>query len=263
MYRGRPLAFRPNVDSEARFRGYGEEGPADIPVGEWTERYFGEITHLDAALGRLLAEVEALGLDDDTIVVFTSDHGDMGGSHGRFEKNLAYEESSRIPLVVRLPGMSAGRENEALFSSVDFLPTLLGLCGLPPARKAEGLDYSPLIRGRPGAVRRECLFMQADKWVSIRSGDVKLILAPDAGVPTGMYRLGADPFEQRNLVADPAEGGERSRLRGLCREWLRDVRTRLGDVEEAARISPGLSEAQVLGRPRGAAGDGSSKPRGG
>ena len=82
-------------------------------------------------LDRLAAE--SIGLKENTIIVFTSDHGDLGGCRGVFEKMVPYEFSVRIPLIIRLPGEAKPGEDDALFSSVDFLPALLGLCDLPPA----------------------------------------------------------------------------------------------------------------------------------
>jgi len=252
LYRGKPLEFRPLVDREARFTGYGEES-ADMSATEWTERYFGEITHLDAAIGRLMAEIEALGLRDNTVVVFTSDHGDMGGCRGRFDKSVAYEEATRIPVTVRLPGQTEGRETDALISSVDFLPTVLGLCGLPATETAEGVDYSGLVVGDPGEdaaeapcgrLRSHCrtgrrspggdgqdgerdfVVMQLRDWSCIRAGDCKLTVDPEGTEAREFYRLSDDPFEERNLVSEPAEKGAVADLQAAYREWLRDARIR-------------------------------------
>ena len=250
LYRGKSLEFRPTVDHDARFTGYGEQS-ADMPVTEWTERYFGEVTHLDAAIGRLMAEARSLGLMDNTVIVFTSDHGDMGGCRGRFEKSVPYEEATQIPVIIRLPGREAGRETDALFSSVDFLPTVLGLCGLPATETAEGVDYSGLVCGcvgadaaearrspggsparedarPPGEARpegvREFAVMQLRDWSCIRSGDCKLTLDPEGAEPKELYRLSSDPFEQRNLVGDEREQGTVDALRTTYLNWLREVR---------------------------------------
>ncbi len=135
MYPEETLALRPTVDPDSynTWTDHGVRRPVDISVKEWTRRYFAEITHLDAAISRLIGELETLDLMKDTIVVITADHGEMNGSHGLYQKRVPYEEATRIPLFIKLPGKSEARKPEALFSSVDFLPTLLGLCGLPPA----------------------------------------------------------------------------------------------------------------------------------
>ncbi|MBS3761781.1 MAG: sulfatase [Planctomycetes bacterium] len=244
LYRDRSLSYRPTVDHDARFTGYGEES-AEMPVREWTERYFGEISHLDAAIGRLLGELEGLGLADDTAVVFSSDHGDMGGCRGLFEKAVPYEEASWIPLIVRLPGQEKGRETDVLFSSVDFLPTLLGLCGLPPAGSAEGVDYAPLLRCEGDAERREHLIMQFEGWSCIRCGDDKLTLDPEGTIPRELYRLSDAPFEQTNLVAEAEEQRTVEELQEAYLSWLEDARTRVGNVAEASMVSPALRESDA------------------
>ncbi len=208
MYRDRPLQYRVTVDHNARFKGYGKSngGVQEITLKDWTERYFAEITHLDASIGRLLAHIEGLGLLENTIIVFTSDHGDMGGCKGRFEKSVSYEEATHVPLIIRLPGQQQARRIDALFSTVDFMPTLLGLCDLPAAETAEGVDYSDLIRGLPEAQTREYLIMQFSTWACIRCNDVKLTLSLDGKEAKELYRLDSDPFEQDNLIEREQEG---------------------------------------------------------
>ncbi len=240
LYRDEPLALRENVDLDARFTGYGEEEDVSMPVPEWTERYFAEITHLDDAIGRLLDRLESLDLRDNTIVVFTSDHGEMGGSRGLFEKSVPYEESTHIPLIVRLPGENRGRETDALFSSIDFLPTLLGLCGLPPAESSEGVNYAPLLRAEHDAPQREHLIMQMEDWSCIRAGDAKLTLNPDGTSPREFYRLDSDPFERINRVDNPDDQTTIENLQEGYRNWLEEVTTRIGDVAEASMVSPAL-----------------------
>ena len=245
LYRDRPLAFRRTVDHDARFTGYGRGAGADMPVNQWTERYFGEITHLDAAVGRLLAHLDALGAADNTILVFTSDHGDMGGCHGLFEKSVPYEEATRIPLIVRLPGHHEGWRTDALFSSVDFLPTLLGLCDLAPADSAEGVNYAAFLRGVTGAATRADLFMQLRDWICVRSGDAKLTVGCQENDAREFYRLDRDPFEETNLADRREAQAAIEELREKTGAWLQDIRTRTGHVEEAAMKSPALRDCDL------------------
>ncbi len=135
----------------------------DFDDDDWraiTAAYWASISFIDDQVGRVMALIDELGLADDTIVVFTSDHGDMLGSHGLLTKGVAtsYEEVHNIPLVLRVPGMhvsgkQAGRvEDQALVSLVDLGPTLLDLCGLPALDRAQGRSFRPLLTGdgRPG-----------------------------------------------------------------------------------------------------------------
>ncbi|HEV2126505.1 MAG TPA: sulfatase-like hydrolase/transferase, partial [Chloroflexota bacterium] len=99
--------------------------------------YWGFVTMIDELLGRVLLRLESLGLADDTIVVFTSDHGEQMGSHGLFQKSCMYEESLRVPLIVRAPKMAAGgRRIDAPVSLADLAPTLMALTGISESGEA-------------------------------------------------------------------------------------------------------------------------------
>lgn len=127
-------------------------------------QYYGCVTALDAQMGRLLEALGRLGLAEDTIVCYTSDHGDHLSSHGygrpwdswlpaymRASKATGYEESIHVPFLMRFPGrIRPGRRADALLGSVDIMPTLLGLCGLEPPRSVQGKDLSHAAEGRDG-----------------------------------------------------------------------------------------------------------------
>ncbi len=123
--------------------------------------YFGAVTSMDDAVGRLMATLEDTGMAEDTVVVVTSDHGDCLGSHRKLIKDVWYEESIGIPFVVRWPGhVPAGRRESMLLNTPDMMPTLLGLMGveIPPGR--HGRDFSPVLLGRGGEVEpREQAFL--------------------------------------------------------------------------------------------------------
>jgi arylsulfatase A-like enzyme len=104
--------------------------------------YYAAVSALDAEFGRLLAHLKARGLSDNTIIVFTSDHGDMLWSHGWMKKQSPYEESIRVPLVIAGPGLPQARTSSTLFGLVDLMPTLLGLAGLPIPATVQGCDRS-------------------------------------------------------------------------------------------------------------------------
>jgi arylsulfatase A-like enzyme len=108
--------------------------------------YFGSITSLDHEFGRLMTFLKQSGLDKNTIVIFTSDHGEMLGSHGKMAKCLWYEESVGVPCIIGGAGIKP-RKIESPFNAVDVMPTLLGLLGVdhPPM---DGADFSPLLTGK-------------------------------------------------------------------------------------------------------------------
>jgi len=111
--------------------------------------YCAAVTTCDDNFGRLLDFLEDQDLAEDTIVVFSADHGDMMGSHGRFGKHIWYEESIGIPFLIRWPGKIKPKREDMLFASYNFMPTLLSLMGLPIPDTVEGQDYSAIMRGKP------------------------------------------------------------------------------------------------------------------
>ena len=112
-------------------------GGRDPGRGAWARRflaaYYGNVTHMDACAGRILEALEALGLAQNTLVLYTTDHGEMGYEHGLRGKFNFFEASARLPLLARLPGViPAGAATNALVDQADFVPTLLELCAVPP-----------------------------------------------------------------------------------------------------------------------------------
>ena len=111
--------------------------------------YFGCVTAIDRAFGRLMDALERAGLADNTLVVYSSDHGEMLSIHGRWMKDIWYEQSIGVPLMARWPGVvPAGRRDDTLIGLVDLMPTLMGLAGIPVAPGRHGRDLSSLWRGR-------------------------------------------------------------------------------------------------------------------
>jgi len=110
--------------------------------------YYAAVSSCDDNFGRLLKTLDEEGIADDTIVVFTSDHGGMMGSHGRYGKIIWYEESIGIPFLIRWPGHVKPGTDDMLFASYDFMPTLLGLMEQPIPSTVETVDYSDALRGK-------------------------------------------------------------------------------------------------------------------
>jgi arylsulfatase A-like enzyme len=111
-------------------------------------QYCGEVKCIDDNVGRILECLESRGILDDTVVVFTTDHGEYMGEHGLLGKNQLYETAYRIPLLVRWPeAIAPGTVVDQVCATVDFQPTLLGLLGIGPCGREQGSDASPLLRG--------------------------------------------------------------------------------------------------------------------
>jgi len=224
------LKWRPNV-------------PENMRRDERTIRelcgYYGLCETLDHEVGRLMGFLEKSGLAEDTIVFFTSDHGDCHGSHGLHYKGHPEEESLGIPLIVRFPGMiPAGKVSDALISTIDFAPTLLGLCGIKiPARMA-GTDMSPVLKGgdaperalycegrmsslgqrpRAGKRRKKRIGSAYGAWRALVTKRYK-IAVDFTGKVRLLTDLSKDPYELKNLADDPAHESLRKELLARLKE---------------------------------------------
>jgi arylsulfatase A-like enzyme len=219
MYDPGSVELRPNVPDDQ----------ADVARKE-IAGYWAHITALDELMGRLLDKLEELSLAEETLVVFTSDHGDMLHSQGNVRKQQPWEESISVPLIVRGPGVDAGRTAGGLIGIVDLLPTMLGLSGLPIPDSMQGKDLSALCSGG-GAGRDAVLIMDAfavdegyhqgvTEWRGLRTPTHTYARNLDG--PWVLYDNVADPFQLRNLVDDPASA---RLLDELNRQLEREVKT--------------------------------------
>jgi len=184
--------------------------------------YYGLCSAVDENVGRLLKALEDQGLAEDTIVVFTSDHGHMLWSQGVDQIDLPYEEASRIPLLIRDPRRIRAGTIDTLISNVDFAPTLLALCGLEPPKGMQGVNLAKLLTSNTG-VSPESIYAegglgQPHEWRMIVRGRYKLVV-DSALRPTHLYDLSRDQYEQENLVEMPSQRGISEDLRALLRRW--------------------------------------------
>jgi len=154
MYEGKSykdLLNRPNVDLD---------NPHPL-AKQHVKDYFAAVTGTDGQFGRILDVLKEQGLENDTIVVFTADHGEMMGSHNRMHKSVCYEESIGIPFIIRWPGKIPSRRDDLLLTPADMMPSLLGLMGLAGQipGDVEGRDYSSIMLGRTGARPASALYL--------------------------------------------------------------------------------------------------------
>ena len=146
------LKLRPNVmthPDEEDTKGTQQFLVSDQALRKAMQGYYGAITGIDAEFARLLQTLDETGQTEDTIVIYTSDHGEMMGSHGRMQKQVPFEESARVPFMVRYPGVTpSASKSDALFAAVDIYPTLCGLAGIPIPKHCVGRDHSAVMRGK-------------------------------------------------------------------------------------------------------------------
>jgi len=232
MYRGRRIARRPNCvnvdpytqtfsppspkpkENDPDYQKYGND------LDEYIRLYYGMVSRIDAGVGRLLDTLDRLGKRNDTVVVFTSDHGDMQGSHGLTNKCHPYEESSGIPLIVRMPGGVSGVVTDALLSGIDFYPTCLDWAGLPGDPSLPGRNFAPLIRGKNQHLSGP-VFSEMRDWKMVREGKWKLVVEGEDFEPVMLFNLEKDPYEMTNLVGCDRFSSQQDYLLRLIAAWSR------------------------------------------
>jgi arylsulfatase A-like enzyme len=173
--------------------------------------YYGMVKCIDDNVGKILKKLDALGLTENTIVIFTADHGDMMGEQDRINKGVPYEASAKIPFVIAAPGLiPAGTRTSAAISTVDFKPTLLGLLGLSSANPSHGRDRSALFCGRKAAADcNELIFSRSPGvrggtgWLMATDGRFKLIASLNPPEPIWLIDLKSDPEERVNQADNP------------------------------------------------------------
>jgi arylsulfatase A-like enzyme len=217
----RDLVNRPNFDATADsdiIRSCKE----DIPY------YFAQITGVDDQFGRLLRAIDEAGLADDTIVVFTSDHGNCIGSHNEISKNNPFDEALRVPFLIRWPGKIAPRRDELLLSVPDIMPTLLSLAGadrneIPP--EVQGTDFSVLFRGGSQPRPTSALYFQHERNErGVRTSRYTLAMTGQ-GKPKDvrLFDNEKDRYQMRNL-ADSSPELVKQLLRHELEPWLQRTR---------------------------------------
>jgi len=244
-------------------RFYFERGHSGLPLqteADWRRmiaNYWGLCSLVDTHVGTILDTLTDCGLDEHTIVVYTSDHGDMMGSHHLLAKCVNYEEAVRVPLIIRLPGQQHAARVETPVSQIDLLPTLLDLLGQPVPENLEGTSLRPCVEGHAEAPPRDVflewnghnnglgdvigqvsipeplLEMAArDEIIAAITDPVRTILTPDRWKlncsPRGeheLYNLNDDPFETQNLA-----GTERAPLMQALADRIRRWQERTGDT---------------------------------
>ncbi len=182
--------------------------------------YYGMISSLDAGVGRILAALQASGQADNTIVVFTADHGLALGQHGLMGKQNLYDHSGRVPLILRGPGVPAGKKSDALLYSWDLFPTLCDLAKVPTPDGLDAKTLQPLLAGETSQHRSEIHSLYRDVQRMAKNDRWKLIeYSVDHERHTQLFDLKNDKWEMNNLAADPGVGEPLALLRESLGQW--------------------------------------------
>jgi len=210
----------------------GERGEAELvrwKYQRYIKNYLRCINGIDKSVGRLLAALDEAGLAEDTIVVYSSDQGFYLGEHGWYDKRWMYEESLRLPLIVRWPGViEPGRTDAHLVQNLDFAQTFLEAAGVEAPAHMQGLSLMPLLRGDADPTWRDAIYYEyhevgvhnVPRHYGVRTDRYKLIHYHDTD-EWELIDLEVDPLELRSFHDDPAYAEVRAGLEQRLAE-LRD-----------------------------------------
>ena len=195
----------PHADNWARLS---PEEREQLP--EWMRGYYGMVANLDDNIGRLMAAIRRLGLEDNSIVVFTSDHGECFGAHGRRAKNIFYEEAVRVPFLMAAPGLPLGTQNDVCLNTVDIMPTLLDMLHLPVPTSCEGISRAFCLDGRhtteDGSLMMCCgptaAWADGHEWRGWRTKSYTYAVYRADGQEL-LFDNVADPLQMHNLAQEP------------------------------------------------------------
>ena len=193
-----------------------------LAVQTHTREYYALISHLDAQVGRILEALDASGKADNTVVIFTADHGLAYGKHGLFGKQNLYDHSVRVPLAIKGPGFPVNRKFHDFVHLQDVMPTSLELAGADIPDDVEFRSLLPTVAGKEPGLPSVYL-AYTDKQRAIRMGDHKLIIYPEAD-QVRLYDVNEDPEETTDLLETSAEpAGLVPEMRKELKRWQRKV----------------------------------------
>ncbi|MBK1783516.1 sulfatase family protein [Prauserella cavernicola] len=247
------LAGQPRALKELREHHQANDHDAIVHLASPTEEqsarqrrhYYANITMIDEQLGLLLEALERRGVLDDTVIMFTSDHGDCLGDHGHSQKWTMYDPSVRVPAIVWGPGRVAeGRRVDALTSMMDLGPTILELAGLEPPAWMEAESLMPALRGEPWQGRayvfsehaRDMILTGTELMTMVRDERWKLVEFVDSDEGQ-LFDLDTDPDELRNLwdERDDEVTAAKSRLSRVLARWRAQSALHTADMHSAHR----------------------------
>lgn len=233
------LPHRPADDLEGGFEGHlirakerGWYQQSDSGARRSLAGYYGNISQMDANLGRVYDTLRELGLDKNTVVVYTSDHGEMASAHRSYTKHNMFEESVAVPLLISVPGGPRGVKHEFI-EQIDLFPTLAELCGLGPVKGLHGRSFNSLMEGRHYTKREfvyseywfcRTVFTRDDRYVGkppllmVRTDKYKLNYLSWARCE--LYDIQKDPGEFQNRIDDPGLQDVRRELTRIAERQL-------------------------------------------
>jgi choline-sulfatase len=170
---------------------------------------------VDTQIGRVLTALKNSGLEENTIIVFTSDHGDMNGSHGLILKNVLFEEAQRVPLIIAGKGITRNVEDKTTLvcNGLDFIPTICDLVGIAAPKGLPGISLKPFLTGVGQKPERKYIVTEDYNGVQITDGRYKYTIYELPGNPEILTDLQTNPGETINYANDPACKVQKAKLK--------------------------------------------------
>ncbi|MEM8783804.1 MAG: sulfatase-like hydrolase/transferase [Planctomycetota bacterium] len=242
-----PLENKPPMQRQQRL----SWGLDDWTWDDWApivSRYLAEITLLDEWVGKLLATLDRLGLAENTLVIYSTDHGDLCGAHGMIDKHyMMYDDVVQVPLTMRWPGVLPEGKTCDAFSihELDLATTIASAAGVDVPVAFEGEDLVPVARGDAEPTRRDAFSMyfgcQFGLYSSRMVRDRRWKYVWNLTAPDELYDLDTDPHELTNRIDDPSAADELQRLRLRVRDWCRSIDDKqLNEFTEPQLTTPGV-----------------------
>jgi choline-sulfatase len=185
---------------------------------------------VDREIGVVLQALRDAGLEDKTVIVFSSDHGDMDGSHRLEHKSMFYEEAARVPFIVSFKGVTKPGlvdDRHLVSSGLDLIPTLCDYAGIKPPDGLMGRSVRTLAEGKPMETWRPYVVSETHYGRMIRSDRYKYCVYETGAHRESLVDLEKDPGEMKNLAGDPAFAETLARHRGYIREWVESNQDKL------------------------------------
>ena len=224
MYAGKTFQLRENVPAALA-----EKVQQDL------RGYYAHMSAIDDCIGMLRKTLSEQGLDKNTLIVFTADHGDLLGSHGAWNKQQAYDESIRVPFLIHYPKAlgTTGKKSKALLNSPDIMPTLLGFSGIKAPKSVEGKDFSKILMGQQKNSVPHTLISCVQpfgQWTRAKGGKEyrglmteQYTYVRDLKGPWLLFDREKDPFQMHNLIGQASTAAIQSKL---DRDLLNELKIR-------------------------------------
>ncbi len=209
-----------DIPGAGRFWNEPSRGPLNDPDRrKILQAYYASVAFMDAQVGRLLTRLQQLGLENDTIVVFTSDHGFHLGEHTFWQKLSLHDESAKVPFIMAGPGIATGR-TEALAQLVDLYPTLTDMAGIPTPTQCQGLSLRPVLEDASAEVH-SAVYTQISNGKMLRTDRWAYMSYSDGSEE--LYDMRNDPKQFTNRIADPNLSGIKFQLSAQLDEAFQEM----------------------------------------